>query len=168
MVLSHCADTELLEIAFHGSPLICFPRNKQESKNAARAIELGFAHSIDSYDDRLTITSEDVTSLIDTIYTSTDYRENARRISVAIRDRLNPASDRLVYWLRYIARTKGDRERFLLVAPSNVNTFYEDFQFFLGLCTGIIVGVLLTGVSFLFRHMVMSKKMRKSKGRYQR
>ncbi|XP_046821607.1 UDP-glucuronosyltransferase 2B14-like [Vespa crabro] len=167
LVLSHCTDMELLEIAFHGSPVICFPRDKQESKNAARAIELGFAHLIDDNNDRRSFTSEDITNFINTINTSMDYREKARRISVAIRDRLNPASDRLVYWLRYVARTKGDRERFL-VASSNVNTLYEDFQFFLGLCTGIIVGVLLAGISFLFRYMLMSEKMRKSKGRYQR
>lgn len=167
VVLSHCADMELLEIAFHGSPVICFPRDNQESKNAARAVELGFAHLMDINNDRISIISDDITILIEMIYASTHYRENARKISVAIRDRLNPASDRLVYWLRYIARTKDDQKR-LLVAPSHVNTFYEDFQFFVGLCTGVILGVLFAGIGFLFRYIIMSEKMRKSKGRYQR
>ncbi|KAI4496059.1 hypothetical protein M0802_008099 [Mischocyttarus mexicanus] len=167
VVLSHCTDIELLEIAFHGSPVICFPRNAQESKNGARAVELGFAHVIDSNNDRTSVTNEDIISFINTIYSSTDYRENARRISVAIRDRLNPASDRLIYWLRYIARTKGDHNKFL-VAPKSVSIFYEDFQLFLGFCTGAVIGVLLTGVGFLLRYIIISKKMRKSKGRYER
>lgn len=167
VVLSHCADIELLEIAFHGSPVICFPRNAQESKNSIRVAELGFAHLVDSNNDRTSITNKDIISLINTIYLSTDYRENARRISVAIRDRLNPASDRLVYWLRYVARTKGDSDKFL-VAPKGVSTFYEDFQFFLGLCTGAVIGVLLAGVGFLLRYIIISEKMRKSKGRYER
>lgn len=164
VVLSHCADTELLEIAFHGTPVICFPRNAQESKNADRAVQLGFARTISNGDQT---NSDDVTNLIGTVHSTTDYRENGRKASVAIRDRLNPASDRLVYWLRYVARTKGDREKFL-VPPKRVSTFYEDFQFFVGLCTGAIVGLILAGIGFLVRYVVTSNRIRKSKGRYER
>lgn len=164
VVLSHCADTELLEIAFHGTPVICFPRNAQESKNADRAVQLGFARTISNGDQT---NSDDVTNLIGTVHSTTDYRENGRKASVAIRDRLNPASDRLIYWLRYVARTKGDREKFL-VPPKRVSTFYEDFQFFIGLCTGAIVGLILAGIGFLVRYVVTSNRIRKSKGRYER
>ncbi|KAK2583946.1 hypothetical protein KPH14_001205 [Odynerus spinipes] len=164
VLLSHCADTELLETAFHGTPVICFPRDAQESKNADRAVQLGFALAIANADQT---SSEDIANLIRTIHTTTDYRENARRVSVALRHRLNPASDRLAFWLLYVARTKGYREKFL-EAPARVSTFNEDFQFFIGLCTGVIVGLLLACIGFLLRYVIMSDRIRKSKGRYER
>lgn len=164
MILSHCADTELLEAAFHGTPVICFPRNTYESKNAARAVELGFAQSTE---DIRAVTSEEIANTVNQIHEIMDYRENARKVSLAIRDRINPAVDRLIYWLRYMARTKDWNLDFLLPA-SPVRTFNEDLQFFLGLFVGTIVGAFATIGCMLARYLVVSKRTQRSKGRYTR
>ncbi|KAL2735163.1 UDP-glucuronosyltransferase 2B4-like [Vespula squamosa] len=167
LVLSHCSDTELLEIIYHGSPVICFPRDHLEFKNAARAVQLGFAQLMDINNERMVIISENIVGFIKVMYASADYRENARKISVALRDRLNPPSDKLIYWFRYIVRTKDDSEKFL-DAPVNVNTLYEDFQFFIGHCTGVLLGISITTAVLIIRYVIITERKQKSKGRYQR
>ncbi|XP_031828069.1 uncharacterized protein LOC116425035 [Nomia melanderi] len=167
VVLSHCADTELLEAGFHGTPVICFPRNVHESKNAVRAVGLGFALSAPSADDGRVISGEEVAFMVNVIHESMSYRENARRVSVAIRDRINPAVDRLIYWLRYTARSKdGNLEFFTPISPAR--TANEDLQFFLGLFVGSIVGIFITAGCMVTRYLVLSKRAQRSKGRYTR
>ncbi|OAD59649.1 UDP-glucuronosyltransferase 2A1 [Eufriesea mexicana] len=164
VVLSHCADTELLEAAFHGTPVICFPRNSYESRNAARAVQLGFAHSTEE----MGISSnEEIVNTVNQIHETADYRENARKVSLAIRDRINPAVDRLIYWLRYMARTK-DRNFDFLTPTSSVKTLNEDLQFFLGLFVGLIIGIFSAIGCMLARYLVISKRTQRSKGRYTR
>lgn len=162
--MSHCADTELLEAAFHGSPIICFPRNSHESRNAARAVQLGFARSTE---DMGIISNEEIVNTVNQIHETVDYRENARKVSLAIRDRINPAVDRLIYWLRYMARTK-DRNFDFLTPTSSVKTLNEDLQFFLGLFVGLILGVFSAIGCMLARYLVISKRTQRSKGRYTR
>ena len=165
VMLSHCADSELLEAAFHGTPVICFPRNSQESQNAARAVQLGFARSTE---DIRAVSSEEIANTVNQIHETMDYRENARKVSLAIRDRINPAVDRLIYWLRYMARTRDWNIDFL-AADSSVKTFNEDLQFFLGLFVGIfIIGISSTAGCLLTRYLVVSKRTQRSKGRYAR
>lgn len=164
VVLSHCADTELLESAFHGSPVICFPRNSYEVKNTARAIQLGFARSVEEID---TLSGEEIANTVNHIHETMSYRENARKVSLAIRDRINPAVDRLIYWLRYMARTK-DWNLYFLMPANSVKTMNEDLQFFLGLFVGVIVGAFSTIGCMLTRYLIISKKVQRSKGRYTR
>jgi len=163
VVLSHCTDTEFLEAAFHGTPVICLPRDTHESRNSARAVELGFARSTeDAY-----VSAEEITSMVHEIHETAAYRENARKISLAIRDRLNPASDRLVYWLGYIARTKDDSRKFHR-PKSQAKTLTEDIQFFVGLLVGVIFGIVSTGSAVVMRYLITANKVQKSKGRYTR
>lgn len=122
MALSHCGDTELLEAGFHGTPVLCFPRNAHESKNAARAVQLGFARSAE---EMRAVSSEEVTNTVNQLHETMSYRENARKVSLAIRDRINPAVDRLIYWLRYAARARDGKLEFL-TAMSPARTFNED------------------------------------------
>ncbi|CAK9803211.1 UDP-glucuronosyltransferase 2C1 (Fragment) [Anthophora plagiata] len=164
VLLCHCADTELLEAAFHGTPVLCFPRNAYESKNAARVIQLGFARSVEEI---RSLTSQEQANIVNQIHEDMDYREAARKVSLAIRDRINPAVDRLIYWLRYMARTK-DWNLNMLAAISPVRTSNEDVQFFLGLFVGIIVGAFTAIGCMLARYLIISKKTQRSKGRYAR
>ncbi|XP_033340704.2 UDP-glucuronosyltransferase 2A3 [Megalopta genalis] len=162
VVLSHCADTELLECGFHGTPVICFPRNVHESKNAARAVHLGFARSVE---DIRAISGTELANMVMQMHLTMDYRENARRVSVAIRDRINPAVDRLTYWLRYTARAK-DRNLEFLTSMSPARTPNEDLQFLLGLFAGCIVGICVTVGCMLTWYLFTSKRAQLSKGRY--
>nr|XP_003706617.1 PREDICTED: uncharacterized protein LOC100878353 [Megachile rotundata] len=164
VMLSHCTDSELLEAAFHGTPVICFPRNPLESQNAARAVQLGFARSAE---DIRALNSEEIANAVIHIHETMDYRENGRKVSVAIRDRLNPAVDRLIYWLRYMARTR-DWDIDFLAADSSARTFNEDLQFFIGLFVGSILGIFVTVGCMLARYLIMSKRRQRSKGRYTR
>lgn len=164
MALSHCGDTELLEAGFHGTPVLCFPRNAHESKNAARAVQLGFARSAE---EMRAVSSEEVTNTVNQLHETMSYRENARKVSLAIRDRINPAVDRLIYWLRYAARARDGKLEFL-TAMSPARTFNEDLQFFLGLFVGSIVGIFSTIGCMLARYLVISKRTQRSKGRYTR
>ncbi|XP_011642023.1 UDP-glucuronosyltransferase 1-7C-like [Pogonomyrmex barbatus] len=163
VVLSHCTDTEFLEAAFHGTPLICLPRDTHESRNAARAVELGFARTTEATNDYASAVK--IAQIMHEIYETVAYRENARKVSVAIRDRLNPPSDRLVYWLGYIARTKDDTEKFH--KPKNqARTLMEDIQFFVGLLVGVILGIICTGSAVVARYLVTANKVQTAKGRY--
>lgn len=163
MVLSHCTDTEFLEAAFHRTPLICLPRNAHESRNAARAVELGFARSTEATNDHASAT--EIAQIVNEIHETMAYRENARMVSVAIRDRLNPPSDRLVYWLGYIARTKDDAEKFHK-PKSQARTLTEDIQFFVGLLVGVIIGIVCTSSAVVARYLVTANKVQITKGRY--
>lgn len=165
VVLSHCVDTEFLEAAFHGTPMICLPRNTHESRNSGRAIELGFARTTDATGDD--ISAGEMANIVHEIHESIAYRESARKVSLAMRDRLTPASDRLVYWLRYIARAKGDNEKFHM-AMSQARTLTEDIQFFIGLLVGVIFGIVCTSCAVVTRYVVTANKRQRSKGRYTR
>lgn len=163
MVLSHCTDTEFLEAAFHGTPVICLPRDTHESRNSARAVELGFARSTeDAY-----VSADEIANMVHEIQETAAYRENARKVSLAIRDRLNPASDRLIYWLGYIARTKDDSRKFHR-PKSQAKTLTEDIQLFVGLLVGVIFGIVSTGSAVVIRYLITANKVQKSKGRYTR
>ncbi|XP_076623308.1 UDP-glucuronosyltransferase 2B19 [Colletes latitarsis] len=164
VVLSHCTDSELLEAGFHGSPVICFPRNAYESKNAARALQFGFGRSVG---DIHGISSGEIVSTVTQIHETPEYRENARRVSLAIRDRINPSVDRLIYWLGYMARTKDGNLEFL-TAVKPARTPNEDLQFFLGLLVGSILGISVTVCGTLTWYLLVSKRSQRSKGRYRR
>ncbi|XP_053971741.1 UDP-glucuronosyltransferase 2B19-like [Hylaeus volcanicus] len=164
VVLSHCGDTELLEAGFHGRPVLCFPRNTHESKNSARATQLGFARSTE---DLRAISGEEISNTVNQLHEMPEYRENARRVSLAIRDRINPAVDRLIYWLGYMAKTKdGNMELFSPMNP--VRTPSEDLQFFLGLFVGGILGIFATVGCMVARYIFISRRTQRSKGRYTR
>ncbi|XP_011063614.1 PREDICTED: UDP-glucuronosyltransferase 1-2-like [Acromyrmex echinatior] len=164
VVLSHCTDTEFLEAAFHRTPLICLPRDAHESRNTARAVELGFARSIKITNDHFASAME-IAQIINEIYETVAYRENARKVSVAIRDRLNPSSDRLVYWLGYVARTKDDTEKFHK-PKSQARTLTEDIQFFVGLLVGVIIGIVCASSAVVARYLITTNKVQITKGRY--
>ncbi|XP_071553594.1 uncharacterized protein [Temnothorax nylanderi] len=164
VVVSHCTDTEFLEAAFHRTPLICLPRNAHESRNTARAIELGFARSIEAANDHAS--AVEIARIVHEIHETVAYRENARKVSVAIRDRLNPPSDRLIYWLGYVARTTDDTEKFHK-PKSHASTLTEDIRFFVGLLLGVIVGIVCTGSAVVARYLIVSaNKVQTAKGRY--
>ncbi|XP_012216376.1 UDP-glucuronosyltransferase 2C1 [Linepithema humile] len=165
VVLSHCVDTEFLEAAFHGTPMICLPRNTHESRNTARAIELGFARSTDTTGND--ISADEIANIVHEIHESIAYRESARKVSLAMRDRLTPASDRLIYWLGYVARTKDDNEKFHM-AMSQARTLTEDIQFFIGLLVGVILGIVCTSCAVVTRYIMTANKRQRSKGRYTR
>lgn len=163
MVLSHCTDTEFLEAAFHRTPLICLPRDAHESRNTARAIELGFARTAEAANDHAS--AVEIARMVHEIHETVAYRENARKVSVAIRDRLNPPSDRLTYWLGYVARTKDDTEKFHK-PKSQARTLTEDIQFFVGLLVGVIFGIVCTGSAVVARYLITANKVQTAKGRY--
>ncbi|XP_014482190.1 PREDICTED: UDP-glucuronosyltransferase 1-7C-like [Dinoponera quadriceps] len=161
VVLSHCADTEFLEAAFHGSPLICLPRDAHEVRNSERAVELGFAHTVEAR-----INGQELAKTVLRIHETAAYRENARKVSLALRDRLNPASDRLVYWLGYVARTKnGGSERFLRPS-SDARTFVEDSDFFAGIWLGLLFGIVACVVFMVLQRVIDAYQEERSKGRH--
>ncbi|KYN04395.1 PREDICTED: uncharacterized protein LOC108772854 [Cyphomyrmex costatus] len=167
VVLSHCTDTEFLEAAFHGTPLICLPRDAQESRNAARVIELGFGRSVKITND-LIDSAVELTRALQEIHGTMVFRENARQVSMAIRDRLNPPSDKLIYWLGYLTRTKDDTKKFH--KPNRqARTLREDIQFFAGLLVGAVIGIVGTISVIIVRYLVnriSTNKVQTVKGRY--
>lgn len=153
MVLSHCTDSEFLESSFHGTPMICFPRTRDEKLNAQRAVELGFAIIVGREG-----TSDSVSYNIKEIHESTKYRENARLVSQAIRDRSNHAMDRIHYWLGYAARHTGEGKNFLL--PKKVATYSETLQLIVGFFAGMMFTVIATAV-YMSTQMVQPQQRRR-------
>ncbi|KAK0167975.1 hypothetical protein PV327_001821 [Microctonus hyperodae] len=145
VLLSHCGDTEFLEAAYHGTPVICFPRNSEEKKNAARGIELGFSVSLN---DNYSIDS--IYQTVNLIHESSIYREAARRVSLAIRDRPVPASDRMVFWLSFIARNRENAIDFSrLNKDVTIKTLAEDVQLLYGIFIGTAFGALFATTTAL-------------------
>ncbi|XP_034940732.1 2-hydroxyacylsphingosine 1-beta-galactosyltransferase-like [Chelonus insularis] len=160
--LSHCSDIELLEAAFHGTPILCFPRNTQETKNALRAVELGFSVLLnDDY------SIDNVYKAIEELSQVSSYREFAKKISLALRDRIVPASDKINFWLSYTARNKETAVNYWPVGKGiTIRTFDEDVKFFYGLLIGIIFGALFTITTVLtWYYQRKESKMNKMKGK---
>ena len=127
-----------------------------------RAFELGCAYST-----RGDFSIDAIFSAINEAHKSTEYRENARKVSVAIRDRLTPAMDKLVFWLRYMARIKTVGEN-LLLPLKNVNTYAETLQFLSGIAVGTFFTIFITMLYFATRFFTSNGRQQKSKGRYKR
>ncbi|XP_046425089.1 UDP-glucuronosyltransferase 1A9 [Neodiprion fabricii] len=136
VLLSHCEDTELLEAGFHGTPVICLPRDADETRNARRAIELGFSIETGGVH-----TSSNILSLIKTVHETAGFRENARKVSVAIRERPNPAVDRITYWLGYVARNKEEKKH-LSVRENRGLSYKSIYSTDISLAVGFIVGLI--------------------------
>lgn len=163
VLLSHCEETELLEAAFHGTPVICFPRNLAEKKNALRVLKLGFAYLMEGdFSD-----VDSILGAVNEIHNSATYRENARKISLALRDRPTPAMDRLVFWLKYIGRIKTEADNFLLPIK-NFHTYAETWQYLYGLATGTFLSIFITMLYFATRFATMNERQHRSKGKYKR
>jgi glucuronosyltransferase len=160
MVLCHCTDSEFLESAFHGTPMICFPRTADEKRNAQRAMDLGFA-----YTEKIDAISDTAIEIIKEIHENTKYRESARLVSQAIRDRSNHAMDRIQYWLGYVARHNGEGKNLLI--PKRVSTYSEILQAVAGFLVGVLFTTLLTILFFMTQQITESqcKKEQKKKHR---
>lgn len=157
VLLSHCTDTELLETAFHGTPVICFPRDQYEQANSQRAVDLGFSVSTNG-----DTSVEAVVNAVEHIHKTANYREVARVVSLLIRDRPLPASDRLFYWLSYVERSAERNFKLPELRAKEVRTFAEDSQLLSGLLVGIIVGVALT-LGSIFAWMQTRSSQKKSR-----
>ncbi|XP_066603452.1 2-hydroxyacylsphingosine 1-beta-galactosyltransferase-like [Prorops nasuta] len=177
VVLSHCGDSELLEAAFHGTPVICLARDARESENGLRVEELRIGQRLEG---GRSISSEEMVQWIKRIEENAEYREKARRVSVAIRDSQNPASDRLIYWLGRLARTKGEEVDLLAGRKASAAvTLREDTDFAKALVYGFALGLASTVACFLLRNVFLSfgrcvgdnsdssGRSRKLKGRYE-
>ena len=151
VLLSHCSDSEMLEAAFHGTPIICFSRNPEETKNALRAVELGFG--ISTIND---ISPNTIKNHITQIYETASYRENARKVLLGIRDRLNVAMDRLLFWLNYAAKNKNEGKS-VLAPPLSITTFGETFQCILGFFIGTAFSISLT-VMYILAHLIVERE----------
>lgn len=161
--MSHCEETELLEAAFHGTPVICFPRNFDEKKNALHILKLGFAYSTEG-----DFSIETILAAVNEIHNSATYRENARKISLSLRDRPIPAMDRLVFWLKYIGRIRTEADNFLLPVK-NIHTYAEIWQFLYGIGVGTLLSIFITMLYFATRFAAMNERQQnKSKGKYKR
>ena len=131
--------------------MICFPRTLDEKRNAERAAKLGFA-----YTEKIDAMSDTVVDIIKEIHESTKYRENARIVSQAIRDRSNHAMDRILYWLGYTARHHGEGRN--LLVPRRVSTYSEILQAIVGFFVGVIFTTLLTILYFITQQIYESQK----------
>lgn len=136
--------------------MICFPRDFDEFRNARRASELGFA-----YVEKIDAKSDTVSETIMEIHESTQYRENARIVSQALRDRSNHAMDRILYWLGYTARHNGEGKNLLL--PKIVSTYNEILQAVTGFLVGVGFTMLLTIVFFISQNIFESQKKKEKK-----
>ncbi|KAJ8678570.1 hypothetical protein QAD02_014357 [Eretmocerus hayati] len=161
MVLCHCTDSEFLESSYHGTPMVCFPRTRDEKRNAQRAVELGFARN-----EKLELMSHNLAEIIKEIHENTQYRESARIVSQAIRDRSNHAMDRIQYWLGYTARHNGEGNN--LLVPKKVSTYGETLQAVIGFLVGVVFTALLTVVFFVSQQMAEAQKKEMKKKQHRK
>jgi len=67
------------------------------------------------------------------------YHGNAQKVFIAIRYGLNPLSDKLVYWLNYVAKTTFEK---ICKPRSQAEILTENIQFFVNLLIDVIVGII--------------------------
>lgn len=145
ILIAHCKDTEFLEAIYHGTPIICVPKNSYESLNEKRAVKLGMSISLNN--------EHNVEKIIDTITNINDnqnYRESGRSASQLIRDTPIPSTDKLIFWLDYIARNdKNIIKLSTIYNNNNIKTFAEDVQLYIGIIIGTLFGMLFATTSAL-------------------
>lgn len=121
-------------------------------RNAQRAKDLGFG-----YVAKLDAMSDSVAEVIKEMYEKMEYREKARTVSQALRDRSNHAMDRIQYWLGYTARHSGEGNQNLLV-PRRVSTYGESLQAVAGFLVGVVFTTLVTILFFVSQHFAEGQK----------
>lgn len=160
VLLSHCQEIELLEAVFHGTPVICLPRDFYERSNEKQATELGFATSTNG-----DTSVNAIVEAIELVHKTTGYREVSRSFSSIIRDRPLPASDNLVYWLGYVSRNADRAIKPPVLRANEVRTLIGDSQLLSSFLIGIIIGgvLALAAIFMWFKSKSIQKRSRKDK-----
>lgn len=127
-----------------------------------RVFELGFAYS-----PRGDFSTEAILAGINEVHNKAEYRENARKVSLAVRDRPTPAMDRLIFWLHYVGRIQTEGEN-LLLPLKNVSTYGETLQFLSGVAIGTLFSIFATMLYIATRFATANERQHKSKGKYKR
>ena len=127
-----------------------------------RVFELGFAYS-----PRGDFSTEAILAGINEVHNTAEYRENARKVSLAVRDRPIPAMDRVIFWLHYVGRIKTEGDN-LLLPLKNINTYGETLQLLSGIAIGTLFSIFATMLFFATRFSTTNERQQKFKGKYKR
>lgn len=113
--------------------------------NDKRAVKLGMGVSLANE-----YTVEKIIDTIANIHDNKNYREAGRMVSQSIRDRPIPSTDKLIFWLDYIARNDKNTVEFSAInRATSVKTFAEDVQLYIGILIGALFGILFATTSAL-------------------
>ncbi|EDV27038.1 uncharacterized protein TRIADDRAFT_2130, partial [Trichoplax adhaerens] len=99
---SHCGHNSMYEAAYHGIPVLAMPIHGDQIDNANQILQAGFGVKIDF----LRLTSDDIVNGIMQL-TKDRYRENANRLSIALRSQPRSSRDTAVDWIEYVIANKG-------------------------------------------------------------
>nr|CAH7752300.1 unnamed protein product [Callosobruchus chinensis] len=91
------------ETVYHGVPILATPIFGDQTMNAQRAEDDGYALVLPFTE----ITEDRINEMLNEIVSNSKYRENVKQRSKIMHDRQVPPLDEAVYWVEYVMRHNG-------------------------------------------------------------
>jgi glucuronosyltransferase len=119
LFISHCGYGGVIEAKHNGVPIVGVPLGGDQSSNADKIVEEGWAIRID-FDDLNEVT---LTRAVEEILSNGKYAEVVKRESILSRDRPMNAQETAIYWVEYVLRHRGAPHMHF---PSADLNFFQD------------------------------------------
>ncbi|XP_030571735.1 UDP-glucuronosyltransferase 2B15-like [Drosophila novamexicana] len=103
LFITHGGVLSIIEGAYYGVPMLCFPMYYDQFGNAERMKHAGLAQ----IHDILTMTVESTVNAIKELIKNPVYAQNAQQMSMRLRDQPMSPLDTAVWWTEYVLRHKG-------------------------------------------------------------
>ncbi|BES92674.1 glucuronosyltransferase [Nesidiocoris tenuis] len=145
LFIGHCGLLGVHEAITEALPIICLPMFGDQPFNAAALKRQGFGLSLEY----ASITEEMFRETINRVLKEPSFKENAKRVSAAFKDRPMSAMDTAVYWTEYVIRHKGAPH---LKSPARYMAWWEYHN----------VDVLATIAAIVLTVLILLYKMTKS------
>ncbi|CAH1406598.1 unnamed protein product [Nezara viridula] len=100
LFISHCGNLGLTEGVDAGVPVICLPMYGDQHRNARAAEMSGFSIFLNYQ----SLTEDTLRAAINEILTNKRYKETAKKVQAAFRDRPMSPLDTAVYWVEYVLK----------------------------------------------------------------
>lgn len=159
LAITHGGLLSLQEVAYHGVPLLGVPFGADRDGNLLKAVDKGFADTIDFK----TVTPEIIVEKMNFMLQNQQIKEKAAEISALLKDRPQSPVETAAYWIEYVIRHKG-AHHLKSTAAGKLN-FFQYFMLDVISVMLIIVMTALAVVAFVSKKLLKccSKRFRPDK-----
>lgn len=115
LFITHGGNSGTTEALFEGVPLLGIPLFGDQQMNLRRAVDKGYALTMDFH----TINEQNFEKTVEELLNNPKYSKNAQRLSAAFNDRPLTPKETVVYWTEFVIRQNG--AHFLKSAGQNLS-----------------------------------------------